>query len=99
MNVSAMRGGSQQDEDDFMWIREPFLSVDNGLGLIVVSARRAQTLARGSGSAVGGLVSASQGVFQIVSRGSTSSSDYGEYDTGAIEKTARVVVTLEYAVR
>jgi serine/threonine protein phosphatase 1 len=26
----------EQDEDDFMWIREPFLSVDNGLGLIVV---------------------------------------------------------------
>ena len=60
---------------------------------------RARTLARGSGSSVGGLVSASQGVFQIVARGSTSSSDYGEYDTGAIDKTARVVVTLEYAVR
>jgi len=60
---------------------------------------RAQTLARGSGSGVGSLVSAAQGVYQIVARGSTSSSDYGEYDTGAIEKTARVVVTLEYAVR
>lgn len=60
---------------------------------------RAQTLARGSGSSVGGLVSASQGVFQIVARGSSSSSDYGEYDTAAISKTARVVVTLEYAVR
>ncbi|MFZ9880890.1 MAG: SIMPL domain-containing protein [Phycisphaerales bacterium] len=60
---------------------------------------RAQTLARGSGSTVGGLVSASQGVYQIVSRGSSSSSDYGEYDTDAIDKTARVVVTLEYAVR
>jgi hypothetical protein len=44
-------------------------------------------------------VSASQGVYQIVARGSTGSSDYGEYDTSSIDKTARVVVTLEYAVR
>jgi hypothetical protein len=60
---------------------------------------RAQVLARGSGSGVGSLVSASQGVYQIVARGSTGSSDYGEYDTSSIDKTARVVVTLEYAVR
>ena len=60
---------------------------------------RAQTLARGSASTVGPLVSASQGVYQIVSRGSTSSSDYGEYDTVSIDKTARVVVTLEYGVK
>ena len=59
---------------------------------------RAQTLAKGSGSAVGGLVSASQGVYQIVARGSTASSDYGEFDTDSIDKTARVVVTLEYSV-
>ena len=59
---------------------------------------RAQTLARGSGSGVGSLVSAAQGVYQIVARGQTSSSDYGEFDTSSIEKTARVVVTLEYSV-
>jgi hypothetical protein len=34
-----------------------------------------------------------------VARGSTDSSDYGEYNTAAIDKTARVVVTLEYAVK
>jgi hypothetical protein len=60
---------------------------------------RAQVLARGSGSSVGGLVSAAQGVYQIVARGSTSGSDYGEYNTSSIDKTARVVVTLEYAVK
>ena len=59
---------------------------------------RAQTLARGSGSGVGSLVSAAQGVYQIVARGQPSSSDYGEFDTSSIEKTARVVVTLEYGV-
>ncbi|MFN6194000.1 MAG: SIMPL domain-containing protein [Planctomycetota bacterium] len=60
---------------------------------------RAQVLARGSGSTVGGLVSAAQGVYQIVARGSTSGNDYGEYNTASIDKTARVVVTLEYAVK
>ncbi len=60
---------------------------------------RAQTLARGSGSSVGSLVSASQGVFQIVARGDSSSSDQGMSDTYSIEKTARIVVTLEYAIR
>lgn len=60
---------------------------------------RAQTLARGSGNSIGKLASASQGVFHILARGSTSSSEWGgEYDTSTIEKTARVVVTLDYAV-
>ena len=60
---------------------------------------RAETLARGSGSSVGALVSANQGVIQVVERGTTGSSDYGEYDTRTIEKTLRAVVSLEYAVR
>ncbi len=60
---------------------------------------RAQTLARGSGNSIGKLASASQGVFHILARGSTSSSEWGgEYDTSTIEKTARVVVTLDYTV-
>jgi hypothetical protein len=60
---------------------------------------RAETLARGSGSSVGALISANQGVIQVVERGTTGSSDYGEYDTRTIEKTLRAVVSLEYAVR
>ena len=60
---------------------------------------RAQTLARGSGSSVGALVSASQGVFQIVARGEDASSDQGISDTDSIEKTGRIVVTLEFAIR
>ena len=60
---------------------------------------RAQTLARGSGNSIGKLTSASQGVFHILARGSTSSSEWGgEYDTSTIDKTARVVVTLDYSV-
>lgn len=60
--------------------------------------QRAQTLAAGTGGRVGKLVSASQGVFQIVPRGSTDVSDYGNNDTSAIEKSAKAVVTLEFAV-
>jgi hypothetical protein len=60
---------------------------------------RAETLANGSGSSVGALISANQGVIQVVERGTTGSSDYGEYDTRTIEKTMRAVVSLEYAVR
>jgi len=61
--------------------------------------QRAKTLAHGSGNSVGKLSSASQGVFQILARGSTKSNDYGgEYDTSTILKTARVVVTLDYTV-
>lgn len=59
---------------------------------------RAQTLAQGSGSRVGSLQSASQGVIQIVARGSPGTSDYNESDTSTIAKTVRAVVSLEYGV-
>jgi hypothetical protein len=59
---------------------------------------RAETLANGSGSRVGALQSASQGVIQILPRGSISNSDGGDYSTTTIDKTMRAVVSLEYAV-
>jgi hypothetical protein len=60
--------------------------------------RRAISLAENSKGRVGALISAQQGVFQITERNSTDTSDYGEYDTSAIEKTAKAIVTLEYAI-
>lgn len=60
---------------------------------------RASLLARGSKSEVGGLMSASQGVFQIVPVGSTDISDYGVSDTSTINKTVKAVVTLAYQVQ
>lgn len=59
---------------------------------------RAAALAGQSGGKVGPLISANQGVFQIVPVDSTEVSDYGEYDTSTIEKTMKAVVTLEFAV-
>jgi len=59
---------------------------------------RALTLAENSRGKVGALTSAQQGVFQITERHSTDTSAYGEYSTATIEKTAKAVVTLEYAI-
>ena len=59
---------------------------------------RASLLAKGSGSGVGELMSASQGVFQIVPLGSTDVSDWGISDTSTIDKTVKAVVSLTYAI-
>ncbi|MAE66554.1 MAG: hypothetical protein CMJ18_19975 [Phycisphaeraceae bacterium] len=59
---------------------------------------RAERLIAGSGSRIGMLRKASQGVFQITPAHSTRVSDYGENDTTRIEKSVRAVVTIEYEV-
>lgn len=60
--------------------------------------RRAEVLASNSGSRVGKLRSASQGVFQITSAYSTEVSDYGRYDTSSIDKSIKAVVTVRYTI-
>lgn len=59
---------------------------------------RAEELVTKSGSQVGMLRSAQQGVFQITPAFSTSVSDYGEFDTSSISKRIKAVVTMEYAI-
>jgi hypothetical protein len=59
---------------------------------------RAVQLASNSGSQVGKLRSAQQGVFQITPAFSTTVSDYGENDTSTIEKSIKAVVTMEYGI-
>jgi uncharacterized protein len=75
---------------------------DTKLGLLAKATedgyRRAVALAENSRGKVGALISAQQGVFQITKRNSTDTSGYGEYDTSTIEKTAKAVVTLDYAI-
>jgi len=61
--------------------------------------RRAEQLAKDSGSKVGALRSASQGVFQITPAYSTEVSDYGVYDTSSRRKKIRAVVTVDYSIR
>jgi hypothetical protein len=60
--------------------------------------QRAEVLAERSKGKAGALISANQGVFQIVPVDSTEVSDEGAYDTSTIEKAIKAVVTLEFAV-
>ncbi len=69
------------------------------LGEAAKDARsRAEELVSKSGSQVGSLRSAQQGVFQITPVFSSSVSDYGEFDTSSVGKKIKAVVTMEYAI-
>lgn len=71
--------------------------------LLAAAARngreRAATLAENSGGKVGALLSASQGVFQVLAPGSGDISDCGTYDRSTVDKEIRAVVTLTFGVR
>lgn len=60
---------------------------------------RAAALAKASGSEVGRLRSARQGVFQVTAYPSTDTSDYGIYDTSSVDKAVKAVVTVEFAIK
>ena len=59
-------------------------------------SQRANILAGGK---VGSLLSASQGVFQVLAPGAGNISDYGTYDKSTIKKEIKAVVTLEFSTR
>ena len=56
----------------------------------------AKRLAKSAGNRVVGVISASQGIFQITQPNSTQTSSWGMYDTSSIEKKVRPVVTMEF---
>lgn len=60
---------------------------------------RATKLAGNTGSKVGTLQSASQGVFQITARNSTEVTDYGTFDTQSRLKTIKAVITANFSVK
>ena len=60
---------------------------------------RATTLAESSGGKVGSLLSASQGIFQVLAPGGGNISDYGTYDKSTIDKEIKAVVTLEFSLK
>jgi len=61
---------------------------------------RAEEFAKNGGVKAGSMRSASQGAFNILALGAVADvSEYGgTYDTTTVEKIARVVVTIEYAI-
>lgn len=61
--------------------------------------RRAEQIAVKSGSQVGKLRWASQGVFQITPAYSTQVAGYGIYDTSTIEKSIKAITTIQYSIR
>jgi hypothetical protein len=70
------------------------------LGEATKSAKeRAEQIVTNSGSSLGNLISARQGIFQVTAENSTEMSDYGVYDTSSINKSVKIVVTLSYATR
>lgn len=60
---------------------------------------RAESIAKSTGNSAGAVITASQGVFQITSKDSTDSSDYGSYDTSTIEKKITAVVRVSFKVK
>ena len=60
--------------------------------------RRAATMIAGSGSKVGALLDASQGVIQICAKDRVGESDANSIDFYSIEKTIRVVVTMRFEI-
>lgn len=77
---------------------------DIKLSLIAAATKnahdRALEFAKSGDVMVGNMRSASQGVFQISTPLSTGSDEYGgEYNTSTIDKTARVVVTVNYGIQ
>jgi hypothetical protein len=59
---------------------------------------RAEQLAKSTGSKIGTIKSANQGVFQITEPNSTEVSDYGENNSSSIKKSVKAVVTIEFFV-
>lgn len=60
---------------------------------------RAEKLVSGSGSKLGEVASASQGIFQITRPLSNETSDWGMYDTSSYLKEVRCVVTIEFNLK
>lgn len=63
------------------------------------AAERARIAAAQSGSALGSLITARQGVIQITRQASNDTSDYGVYDTTSVNKIIRLVMTMEFALK
>ncbi len=60
---------------------------------------RAEAIAKSTGDRIGGVRSASQGVFQVTQRNSIEVSDYGSYDTSTIDKKVTAIVRASFEVK
>jgi hypothetical protein len=84
---------------EYLYTKLEELKLEMLAGATADGRKRAETLAVESGSRLGRLLSARQGVFQITPAHSTEVSDYGQNDTSSRRKSIKAVVTVRYAVR
>ena len=63
------------------------------------AAQRAKTAAEHSGSTLGPLMEARQGVIQITAPASSDTSDEGMYDTRSVQKVIRMVMTMKFSLK
>jgi hypothetical protein len=60
---------------------------------------RADQIAKSTGGKIGTVQSSSMGVFQVTAKNSVDVSDYGSYDTSALEKKVTAVVRASFLIR
>lgn len=63
------------------------------------AAQRARVAAGNSGSTLGPILEARQGVIQITAPASNDTSDYGVYDTKSVQKVIRLVMTMKFSLK
>ena len=104
-NVLLLHSLARNGVDIFVSSPEYFISNPEQYKLELVNqasasaAERARVAARQSGSDLGPLITARQGVIQITAPASTETSDYGTYNTSSFKKVIRLVMTMEFALK
>lgn len=84
---------------EYYYTKLPELRIELLSGALEDAKRRAETIAKSSGSRVGRLRSASAGVVQVLPVNSTEVTDYGSYDTTTVDKEITGTVRAVFALR
>ena len=88
-----------RDDRDYIYTGLEGLKIDLLKEAIENAKDRAVALSGTTGNRIGDVEDASQGVFQINSRGDYSVSGGGNFDTSTISKTVRATVTVDFEVK
>jgi hypothetical protein len=84
---------------EYLYSKLPELRVNLLSDAVKDAKTRAEKIAESSGSRVGALHAASQGVVQVIAPNSVEVSDYGAYDTSSIEKEVMATVRASFGVK
>lgn len=84
---------------EYLYSKLPELRVELLSDAVIDAKARAEKIAESSGSRVGSLRAASQGVVQVLAPNSVEVSDYGAYDTSSIEKEVMATVRASFGVK